>query len=213
MAYETVRYLLFLLVTLFAAFACLTVALGALFHYTELPTPAMEPVLHVGDHLAEAPLFGINAIYRGSLVVFQLPYDQTQSGVSRIVGLPGDRIQVTRGHLLVNGKRVYEPYANIAAGNKVQNDFPSSPNSLIDNMEILRLQNFMYGEQIIRGALVVPKGSCFVLNDNRSQAFADSRTYGPVAQNAVFGRPCFVYSARTKGSGPRFIRSSILSVD
>lgn len=179
-------------------------------HLYEIPSQAMEPTLHQGDQVAEIPAFSTSDFKRGSLVAFHLPYDEGLKGIGRVAGLPGERIQLQAGHLIVNGKQVYEPYLRITSAG-VGEDFPSGPNSLIDNSEIRRLQDLMYGELVANGALTVPADDYFILGDNRGDS-VDSRTYGPIPKSAIFARPVFVYRSKAAGSSARLLNSVDLDV-
>lgn len=205
------RVALLLFLGLIGLLACLIAVGAVVVHTYEMPNRAMEPLLHLGDRVAEIPVLFTGGFNRGSLVAFHLPYDQGQNGVGRVVGLPGDRIQVLAGHLIVNGKPVFEPYLRITP-HAFGVDFPSAPNLLIDNREIRRLQSVMYGELVMDEALVVPEGYYFVLGDNRGVA-VDSRIYGPVPRNAIFGHPVIVYAAKTAHSGVRWLSSADLEVN
>jgi signal peptidase I len=170
----------------------------------------MEPLLGQGDKVAEIPVFGIRYFHRGSLVAFHLPYDPDNSGLARVVGLPGDYVQVKGGRLVLNQKPVYEAYLN-GKSNGLRLDFPSNADSLVDNAELRRLQNIMYGEMIFNESVKVPEGCYFVLGDNRGQSL-DSRTYGPIAQDSVFALPFFVYATAGTAGHPHLLHSADLEV-
>jgi signal peptidase I len=184
------------------ALICLLAVGSGILHVYDVPTHAMEPTLHQGERLAEVPLLRKGNLPRGSIVAFHLPYDQALNGVGRVVGRPGDHIRVAAGHLILNGKQVYEPYLRTTSADNGL-DFPSNPDMLFDNPEIRRLQSFMYGELVVNDAVTVPDGYYFVMGDNRGHS-VDSRIYGPVSQNAVFARPVFVYSLSGSNRGLRF---------
>src|SRR5215472_215850 len=88
---------------------------------------------------------------RGDIVVFRYPRDPHKSFIKRVIGLPGDTVRISFGHVYVNGKAVDEPY--------VPEDF---------------LDARSYPET------VVPANSYFVLGDHRSMS-NDSRDFGPVS--------------------------------
>ena len=100
---------------------CATTAIAQPFY---VPTGSMEPTIQIGDALlgskfsygysrwslpfgvggsGEGRLFG-KLPKRGDVVVFRLPRDTKQTYVKRVIGLPGDRIQMVGGHLFINGR-------------------------------------------------------------------------------------------------------------
>ena len=119
---------------------------------------SMAPTLHTGDQiLAErlTPRFG--HLERGDLVVFRAPATRALL-VKRVVALPGDRVGLADGRLVVNGHRRPEAYVDLAS---------------VDGVYF--------------GPEVVPAGSVFVMGDDRADS-VDSRDFGPVALDRVLGR-------------------------
>jgi signal peptidase I len=102
-------------------------------------------------------------IGRGDIVVFRYPRDPHKSFIKRVIGLPGDRVRISFGHVYVNGKLVPEPY--------VPDDF---------------LDTRSYPESVI------PANSYFVLGDHRSMS-NDSRDFGPVTRSYIYGKAVFGY--------------------
>jgi signal peptidase I len=168
-----------------------------------IPSASMEPTLRVGDFLlvdkqSFAPsgaldrvLLPPTRIERGALVVFHYPVDTSLDLVKRVVGLPGDRVRLRAGHVLVNGRRLNEPYAFYSPSrqNGFRDDFPSmleaDPN--VDLRWWIELRQSIHGNDVI-----VPAGEYFVLGDNRNDS-EDSRYWGFVPRNAIVGRPLLVY--------------------
>jgi signal peptidase I len=104
-----------------------------------------------------------DSIRRGDLVVFHYPRDHTQSYIKRIIGLPGDTVQVDRGIVFVNGARLDEPYV---------------PDEYRDRISLEKEP--------------VPAGSYFVLGDHRNSS-SDSRMWGFVDRSEIYGKAVFVY--------------------
>src|SRR5450631_1521820 len=94
--------------------------------------------------------FGISDIRRGDTVVFWYPGDPSKSFIKRIIGVPGDRVQVTEGRVSVNGAVLDEPYVPEA-----------------------------YRDQLSTPARVVAPDEFYVLGDHRSSS-NDSRMWGTV---------------------------------
>jgi len=107
--------------------------------------------------------YRIGAIERGDVVVFRYPGDPSKNYIKRIVGVPGDRIEIRNGAVLVNGSRLVEPY------------LPAQ-----------------FRDERSMGEIVVPAGNYFVLGDHRNLS-SDSRDFGPVERGAIFGKAVFAY--------------------
>jgi signal peptidase I len=106
---------------------------------------------------------GVGSIERGDLVVFHFPLDRSQSYIKRIVGLPGDSIEIRQGTVYVNGKKLDESYV---------------PEEYRDHLTMLRES--------------VPANKYFVLGDHRSSS-NDSRVWGFVDRSDIYGKAVFVY--------------------
>lgn len=107
--------------------------------------------------------FGIGNIKRGDTVVFLFPEDPSKSYIKRVIGLPGDRVAVDDGYVLVNGKKLVENYVPKA----YRDDRSYSPT-------------------------VVPPDDYFVLGDHRSSS-NDSRAWGFVPRSYIYGKAVFVF--------------------
>ncbi len=103
----------------------------------------------------------------------------------RVIGLPGDRIQITNGRLIRNGVAVAEPYCDWYSG--PDGDFPLPWDA--DKDEDLRGYRWRaYGEKMKAGQVyIVPAGAYFMLSDNRKQ-LRDSRTMGPIRREYFVAR-------------------------
>lgn len=107
--------------------------------------------------------FGISEVNRGDTVVFWFPGDTTKSYIKRIIGVPGDSVEITRGHVFVNHEEIAEPYV------------PEE-----------------YRDAVSLSPMTVPEGEYFVLGDHRSSS-NDSRTWGTVARSYIYGKAVFSY--------------------
>ena len=108
-------------------------------------------------------VYHIEAIERGDIVVFRYPRDPEKSYIKRVIALPGDRIKIVRGQVWLNDKPLPEPYVP-----EIYRDTRSMPE------------------------MVVPQGSYFMMGDHRSIS-SDSREFGPVARDLIYGKAVFVY--------------------
>ncbi len=107
--------------------------------------------------------FGISDINRGDTVVFWFPGDPSKSFIKRVIGVPGDKVEVTDGKVSVNQTLLDEPYVPEA-----------------------------YRDHVSTPLRVVPPGEYFVLGDHRSSS-NDSRMWGTVPRHFIYGKAAFVY--------------------
>ena len=125
---------------------------------------SMLPRLENSDRLfINKFVYHIEAIERGDIVVFRYPRDTEKSYIKRVIGLPGDRIRIVRGQVWLNDKPLREPYVPEA-----YRDTRSMPETLL------------------------PDGYYFMMGDHRSIS-SDSREFGPVARDLIYGKAVFVY--------------------
>jgi signal peptidase I len=107
--------------------------------------------------------FGLGSIERGDMVVFWFPLDDKKSYIKRVIGLPGDTVYIDAGQVFVNDRPLVEDY--------VPED---------------------YRDRVSWEEHHVPPGEYFVLGDHRSSS-SDSRTWGFVKRDAIYGKAVFVY--------------------
>jgi signal peptidase I len=108
------------------------------------------------------------AIDRGDVIVFRYPYDHTKSYIKRVVAKPGDTVEIVEGQVFVNGQKLIEPYV---------------PGNFRDDRSYT--------------ARVIPADSYFVLGDHRNLS-SDSRDFGPVSRDLIFGKAVFAYWPASK---------------
>jgi signal peptidase I len=124
----------------------------------------MEPTLETGEYfLADATYYRGRPPSRGEVVVYRHPMQPDFHSIKRIVGLEGDRIAIKRGHAIVNGMALEEPYLDEAAALGPLSDMPE---------------------------VQVAAGHVFVLGDNRAQSVdsRDSVAHGLVPLGNLVGR-------------------------
>jgi signal peptidase I len=107
--------------------------------------------------------FGLADIGRGDTVVFWFPQDTSKSYIKRVIGVPGDTVEVRNGTVYLNGKALEEPYV---------------PEEFRDHVSM--------------PARTVEPDHYFVLGDHRSSS-NDSRTWWTVPRNFIYGKAVFVY--------------------
>ena len=108
-------------------------------------------------------VYHFEEIRRGDIIVFRFPLDSSKSYIKRVVGLPGDDVEIAQGELIVNGAYVSEPYVSER-----------------------------YGDQRSYPLIRVDPGYYYVLGDRRSTS-NDSRTWGTVERSSIIGRAVFAY--------------------
>jgi signal peptidase I len=169
------------------------------FQAFKIPTGSMEPNLLVGDHLivnkmifaptvsgVERALLPGRAIRRGDVVVFKYPEDPERDFIKRVIGLPGDRVEVRQKRVYVNEKPLQEPYVHYADGPPGIGPLRSD-----DVREAY-------------GPVTVPQGQYFMMGDNRDNS-QDSRFWGYLPQHYLKGQALFIYfSFAEAGSLSRF---------
>lgn len=145
-----------------------------------VPTPSMANTINPGDRvLIDRVLFGHRQVDRDDIVVFRGP-DQVGGEVllKRVAGLPGDRLEIRDGHLLVNGQRAPEWYVRTVNGRRERTE-------AADGLEGAAPWSLQH-------PYTVPAGCVYLLGDNREDSF-DSRYWGPVPKDRLIGRAVAVY--------------------
>ena len=184
------------------AFALFLVIRGFAVEAFKVPTSSMENTLLVGDFLLvnkavygwEIPwlgarLSGFREPQRGDVIVFSPPHEPEKNYVKRLVGLPGDTLEMHDKLLHRNGLPVAEPYVHYIdrAGDAVHPGMGWQSYHLIAST-----RRGYHPSRDNWGPLVVPKGQYFVLGDNRDNS-EDSRYWGFVDRESIRGRPWLVY--------------------
>lgn len=147
----------------------------------KIPSESMLNTLQVGDHLLATKFaYGLKIPFtdtwlykgadpeRGDIVIFKYPNDPSVDYIKRIVGVPGDVIEVRDKQLYRNGQPVKETY--------IRHTDPNSLEPLRDNY----------------AAVTVPEGKYFVMGDNRDNSL-DSRFWGFVDREAIRAKAWRIY--------------------
>ncbi len=166
-----------------------------------IPTGSMEDTLRIGDHLlvdklAYSPsgpisrhILPYNDVKRGDIIVFRYPVDIRQTFVKRAIGVPGDHLRLVDKQLILNGKRVNEPYVyhKTEYVDSYRDNFPSEPNVHVAESAMDMLMHHVEG-----GEVVVPPNTVFAMGDNRDSSL-DSRYWGFVPRENIIGKPLIIY--------------------
>jgi signal peptidase I len=155
----------------------------------KIPTGSMEPNLLIGDHLLvnkfvfgpsysmERFVLPIGRIARRDVIVFKYPEEPERDFIKRVIGLPGDTVELKEKKVYVNGTMLDEPYAHFlapAAGGGGEHEVTS----------------FDVRERY--GPVTVPPDHYFVMGDNRDNS-QDSRYWGFLPREYVKGKALLIY--------------------
>jgi signal peptidase I len=157
---------------------------------TQVPTESMKPTILVGDHFfldklafpanypaAIRPYLPHRSIRRLDIIAFKSPTDGNIPFVKRVIGLPGETVEIHGKSVYINGRKLDEPY-------KIHVDSTTYSDDAWTPEELKVRDNY--------GPVVVPRESYFVMGDNRDNS-NDSRYWGFVTWEEVIGKPLFVY--------------------
>jgi signal peptidase I len=142
----------------------------------KIPSVSMKPTLLVGDHIVVRMAEGSSAHALGDLLIVEAPTEPFYLVVKRVAGLPGQRIELKRGHLWIDG----QPTSSDGDPGVSQS---SSQETLGDRRVAIRPCEASLCEF---GPIVVPPDTVFVLGDNRG-ASLDSRQWGPLPVDRIRG--------------------------
>jgi signal peptidase I len=156
----------------------------------KIPTGSMENNLLIGDHLlvnkfvfaptvsgAERTVLPIDPIRRGDIIVFKYPEEPERDFIKRVIGLPGETIELRNKRVYIDNKPLDEPYVHFL--------FPPG-----ENEGDRELTDFDVRRRY--GPVTVPQGHYFMMGDNRDNS-QDSRYWGFLPREYVKGKALFVY--------------------
>jgi signal peptidase I len=177
---------------------------SAIADWNDVPTGSMKPTIVEGDRVLVNKLaYDLKVPYttwhlaqwshpkRGDIVVFYSPYDGTRL-VKRVVGLPGDRVEMVNERLIINGTPAkYEPLPEI-----ISNVIPETDRrGAYFAREMAESQSHSHAIMLTPSQtaprtfepFTVAANSYFMMGDNRDNSF-DSRFYGPVPRSKIIGQ-------------------------
>jgi signal peptidase I len=157
------------------------------FQAFKIPTGSMENNLLIGDHLivnkmifsptltgVERALQPHRDIRRGDVIVFKYPEDPERDFIKRVIGLPGETLELRRKKIFINGKPIEEPYTRF---------LEPAPADDAPRSDDLRAWY---------GPVTVPEHQYFMMGDNRDNS-QDSRYWGFLPESYVKGKALFIY--------------------
>jgi len=138
----------------------------------KIPSGSMLHTLEIGDYiLVNKFIYWFTEPERGDVIVFKYPRDKSRDFIKRVVGLPGETLEIKDRVVYINGQRLEEPYVYHAE-------------ELNPEAEVFPRDNF--------GPLKIPEGYLFVMGDNRESSM-DSRYWGPLDERLIRGKAFIIY--------------------
>jgi signal peptidase I len=172
-------------------------------------TGAMAPTLLTGETFTVTSLRGqkgdLLQVRRGDVIAHRWPPDTSKTFAKRVVGIPGDTLEMRNGVLRVNGRDLVERYAWHAEPDvdPVAEDFAWQRAFLIG--DLARDTATYRASRNTWGPIALPAGQYFVLGDNRDNSL-DSRYWGLLPADDIIGRARRVYRSRDPQTGIRWNR-------
>jgi len=153
----------------------------------KIPSGSMIPTLLIGDHiLVNKFIYRFTNPARGDVIVFKYPQDESRDFIKRVIGLPGDTVEVRKKSVYINGEPLQENFT-------VQHE---------DSTLLPRLTS----PRDYFGPVVVPPGTYFVMGDNRDNS-QDSRFWGFLKMGEIKGKAFLIYWSWDRDKpGPRWSR-------
>jgi signal peptidase I len=156
----------------------------------KIPTGSMENNLLIGDHLLvnkfvfgpsesriERAILPMGTIKRGDVIVFKYPEEPDRDYIKRVIGLPGETVEMKNKKIFINGVPLDEPYVH----------FLEPPSTETDVHEITSID---VRERY--GPITVPPNQYFVMGDNRDNS-QDSRYWGFLQRDYIKGKALLIY--------------------
>jgi signal peptidase I len=153
----------------------------------KIPTGSMENNLLIGDHLLvnkfvsgpaptgfERTLLPVRDPRRGEVVVFKYPNEPERDFIKRVIGLPGDTVELRNKKVYINGQPLDEPYVHFLE--------PASESQEVTSFDVRERY----------GPVQVPANQYFVMGDNRDNS-QDSRYWGFLPRDYIKGRALMIY--------------------
>lgn len=211
------KALIIVAAALFLALAGMATYYLIYYRFVRVPTGGMANTIIPGDRVLCRMHLG--EIKRGDIVIFKLPTDQKVMYLKRVIGLPGETIQVKGHRVFVNGKELPEERALISLANPREPQLPvvkvePKPQDAwyrvfydverySDNDEFEINTRAVYG---ITEPYRIRPGNYFVLGDSRDNS-EDSRYWGTVPRELIVGKAMMIVDSTAKGTEGRSFKS------
>ncbi len=153
-----------------------------IFQQSKIPSGSMEDTLLIGDYIMvnryvfspaesgwEKAILPVRDIRRGDVIVFKFPEEPETDYIKRVIGLPGDTLEIRRGIVYINGDRLEDPYVKEAY--RLGDSYPPTK---------------------------IPDGKYWVMGDHRDRS-SDSRVWGYVSRDLIKGRALLIWWSYTEG--------------
>jgi signal peptidase I len=163
----------------------------------KIPTDSMYPNLKTGDFiLASKSAYGIRIPFtqrillmenpkRGDVVILRCPKNKEKDCIKRIVALPGDRLEIVKKNLIINGKKSNYEILPLLEQQRAQ--FIEKTQ---DNHRTISITKNLMSENY--GPIIVPPKSYFILSDARDES-EDSRTWGPILREDILAKATLIW--------------------
>ncbi len=177
------------------------------FQQSKIPTGSMIPTLLIGDYIMvnkfiyapkttefEVSVLPARDIHRGDIVVFKYPEEPEKDYIKRVIGLPGEFLEIRDKHVHINGVPLEEPYKAHESDLKPESwariregEAPLSAAEYAPR----RWQN-QVGNGVDFGPILIPEGHYFCMGDNRDNS-KDSRSWGTVPRENIKGKAFIIW--------------------
>ena len=145
--------------------------------FYKIPAGSLIPTIMAGDWIVSLKVWSTENLKRRDMIVFPFPPDPSIVYIKRVIGLPGEKLEIRKDMVFINGEVLDEPYAYFEPKERSS----MHAKGLTDATPVSRY-----------GPIVIPEGKLFVMGDNRYNS-ADSRYWGFVELVTVKSKAWFIY--------------------
>ena len=145
--------------------------------FYRIPAGSLIPTIIADDWIVTLKVWSTGNLKRRDMVVFPYPPELSINYIKRIIGLPGEKLEIANDQVFINGELIDEPYAYFEPKERSSRQ----AQGLTEAVPVSRF-----------GPIVIPEGKLFVMGDNRYNS-ADSRYWGFVKLETVTSKAWFIY--------------------